>query len=122
MRLDVTGGHVVVTRFACPSLLVVLHLLGLHVLLARKVRQQAPAVIAVRAHVDWRRRQLLSISLWRSIDDIYTMGNVSAHVQAARLPGRLGVQTSCGVFTYVGDWQRVMFGAVDSKKSSPLSP
>lgn len=112
----------VVTRFTCPSVRVLLRLLWLHSRIARRVRAQAPAVVGVRAFVDWRSRQLLSLSLWRDIDDVYTMGNVPEHVRAARLPGRLGVDTTCGVFTYVGDWQRVMFGAPASDKNSPLTP
>ena len=59
--------------------------------------------------IDWRRKTLLSISLWENLDGIYAMGNVSQHVRAARLPSALGVATTCGIYYLAGDWRRVMF-------------
>jgi len=69
----------------------------------------------------WRRRTLFSITLWRNLDSIYTIGSVPRHTAATRLPRRFGVSTSSGVFTFTGDARRVLFGSpVESR--SPLLP
>jgi len=62
---------------------------------------------------------MYSISIWQNLQDIYQMGEVQRHVLAARVPVRLGVRTQSGVFTYVGDWRRVLF---DSKYHGGASP
>jgi hypothetical protein len=105
----VDGGQVVVTRFDCRTVLNLLYLLIVHLRLKRDVRRQADGFVGVRTIVDWRRRSFLSISVWVDLDSVYTMGAVPRHVAAARLPGHLGVATTCGVFCFVGDWRRVMF-------------
>jgi len=48
------------------------------------------------------------------------MGQSSRHVASARVPGRMGVETACGVYCYDGDWRKVLFGIEDSKNESPL--
>jgi hypothetical protein len=115
------GGHVVVTRFECPNLAVLLYLLLLHARVRRDASRQASGLIASRAAVLWRRRTLFSITLWRNLDSIYTIGSVPRHTAATRLPRRFGVSTSSGVFTFTGDARRVLFGSpVESR--SPLLP
>lgn len=121
LQLQPDGGQVVVTRFECPSLRALVIIRLRHGALKRHVRRTADGFIAVRAVVDWRRRTMLSISLWQSLDSIYAMGNVRQHVAAARLPGLLGVATTCGIYYLVGDWRQVMFrGAAVTR--SPLYP
>jgi len=119
--LDPTGGQVVVTRFECGRLVNLLTLLILHVRIKRAVRHHMPALIGSRVVVDWRRKVMFSVSMWPDIDSVYAMGMVSRHVVAARLPHRMGVRTSCGVFCYAGDWRRVMFRS-DSEGRSPFAP
>ena len=71
--------------------------------------------------VDWRRKVMFSVSMWPDIDSVYAMGGVNRHVLAARLPRRIGVRTTCGVFCYAGDWRRVMFRG-GSQAQSPFAP
>jgi hypothetical protein len=121
IELQPGGGQVVVTRFECPNALALLAIRIRHGRLKRDVRQAAPGFIAIRTVIDWRRRTMLSISLWRDLDSIYAMGNVPGHVAAARLPQRLGIATTCGIYSLVGDWKRVMFHS-DIATRSPLHP
>jgi hypothetical protein len=86
-----------------------------HVRLKLDVRRQARGFVGVKMLIDWRRRTLLSISLWKDLDSVYSMGSVPRHVAAARIPMGLGIETTCGVFCFVGDWRRVMF-------QSPVQP
>jgi hypothetical protein len=111
----------VVTRFECGTLTNLMIMLVVHARIKRDVRRHGGGLIAVKALVDWRSRVLLSVSLWPTIESVYSMGDVPRHVVAARLPRRLGVRTNCGVFCYAGDWRRVMFRApVESR--SPFVP
>jgi hypothetical protein len=119
--LDPSGGQVVVTRFECPHLPALLMLLVLHHRVKRAVRRQAHGFLGVRMLIDWRRRSLLSISLWKDLDSVYSMGEVPRHVLATRVPDRLGVVTASGVYCFVGDWRRVMFGS-ECTARSPLQP
>lgn len=118
---DPDQGQVVVTRFECPNLLAVLVVRLLHRRVKRAVRRHASGFLGIRLIVDWRSRTVLSISLWQDLASVYTMGEVSRHVEATRVPGSLGITTACGVFCYAGDWKRVMFGA-DRVAGSPLHP
>jgi len=110
----------VVTHFHCQhrAALVILHLL--HRRVKREVRRKVDGCLGVTTLTDWRRGDLRSISLWRNVEDIYQMGEVSSHVLAARVPGRLQVSTQSGVFSYVGDWRRVLFGS-SYTDGSPLT-
>ncbi|MES9542602.1 hypothetical protein [Actinomadura sp. NPDC000600] len=112
---DPALGQVVVTRFECGTLPKLLALIVLHVRVKRQVRRHARGLVASRAVVQWRRRTLLSVSLWEDLQSIYSMGNVTAHVGAAGVPHALGVRTAAGVFCFAGDWRRVLF-------QSPLEP
>lgn len=112
---DVAGGQVVVTRFECGTLLKLASIMLFHVRLKLDVRRQARGFVGVKMLIDWRRRTLLSISLWKDLDSVYSMGSVPRHVAAARIPMGLGIETTCGVFCFVGDWRRVMF-------QSPVQP
>lgn len=118
---DPTSGQVIVTRFECPNLRVLAYLLVLHARIKRDVQRLAPGLIASRVVVHWRQRTMLSISLWSELDSVYEMGSVPRHIHGSRIPGKLGVATSSGVFTFVGDWRRVMFGSPAAPRS-PLRP
>ncbi|GAA1710674.1 hypothetical protein GCM10009765_69960 [Fodinicola feengrottensis] len=109
-RVSDKRGQVVITRFACPSLSGLFRLMVLHIHIKRQVRRQAPGFVGGKAVILWRQRTMLSITLWRHLDDIYDMGKVNAHIMAARVPARLGIQTSCGIYSYSGDWRAIMFG------------
>src|SRR6185312_13763593 len=111
LELAPAGGQLVVTRFRCRhrAALLVLHLV--HRRVKREVRRKVDGCLGVTTMTDWRAGELMSISLWRKAEDIYQMGEVSSHVLAARVPGRLEVSTQSGVFSYVGDWRRVLFGS-----------
>jgi hypothetical protein len=100
---------VVITRFECPNLLVLVYLLVLHRRVRRAVRDFADGFVTVQTSVEWRTRTLLSISVWQDLGSVYSMGKVTRHIMATRLPCRLGVRTSSGVYCYVGDWRRVLF-------------
>jgi hypothetical protein len=112
---------VVVTRFECRSTAALLTLVALHYRVKRAVRREARGFLGVRMLIDWRRRSMLSISVWRDLDSVYSMGEVRTHILATRVPDRLGVATASGVFCFVGDWRRVMF-ASDCAPRSPLKP
>lgn len=116
-----TGGQVVVTRFECGTLRGLLAIIALHLRLKVDVRRRARGYLGVRTLVDWRHRTLLSVSLWQDLDSVYSMGMVPRHVSAVRVPGLLGVRTTCGVFCFVGDWRRVMFGSA-AEPRSPMYP
>jgi hypothetical protein len=118
---DLTGGQVMVTRFECGTLWNLLWILAMHMRLKIDVRRQSRGFVGVKGLIDWRRRTFLSISLWRDLDSVYSMGNVRRHVSAARVPPVMGVETTCGVFCFVGDWRRVMFRS-PSLPCSPLHP
>ncbi|MFC0503430.1 hypothetical protein [Micromonospora costi] len=118
---DPAKGQVVVTRFNCGNLPRMLLVLIMHVRMKRHVRRQAVGYLGIKVLVDWRQRVVLSISLWRDLDSVYSMGRVTRHVGAARAPGRLGITTTCGVFCYAGEWTRVMFGG-PTRSTSPLHP
>jgi len=109
-----------ITRFECPNLTSMLIIVVLHTWIKRDVNRLAEGFLGAVMVRDWRTRTVLSISLWQQIENVYSMGGVDRHIEAARLPARLGVATRCGVFCYVGDWRQVMFGAGISKPS-PLA-
>jgi len=110
-RPDPAGGQVVITRFECPSRLVLLRLVVLHLRIKRAVRRRLPELVGSRLIVDWGTRTLLSISVWPSLESVYGMGSVPEHVSGSRIPGRLGVRTTAGFFTFTGDWRQIMFGS-----------
>jgi hypothetical protein len=115
-------GQVVVTRFECHNLWVLLAMLVLHVRVKRAVRRTAGGLVGARAIVLWRSRTMLSVTLWRDIDSVYAMGSVTRHVKAVRTArARLKVTTTAGVFCYSGDWRTVMFGSAMPPKS-PFTP
>lgn len=118
---DPSGGQVVVTRFECASALHLLRLLLLHRRIRRDVRRRATGFIGAKALVDWPARTMLSVTVWRDLDSIYSMGDVDRHIRAAKRKRQLGITTSSGVFCYVGDWRRVMFGSGEPNPT-PLRP
>lgn len=119
MRPDL--GQVIVTRFECGSRMKLVAMLMLHRRVKRHARRLASGLIGVKTLVDWRDATLLSITLWKDLDSVYSMGEVRQHVAAVRVPGSLGVRTSSGVFCFAGDWRRVMFRS-PSEPRSPSHP
>ncbi len=109
-RVHDPRGQCVLTRFVCPSLYALLVVKLLHYRVRPQIRRVAPAYLGGTTIVHWRSRTLLSLSLWRDLDGVYDMGQARRHVLAARVPGRLGVRTSCDVYTRRGEWRHVMFG------------
>lgn len=114
------GGRVVITRFDCRNRRTILLFLLVHSRIKRDVRQECPGFIAASRVIIWSDRTLLSITLWRDLDSIYDMGGVPRHIFASRLPGRFNADTTCGIFSYDGDWKALMFGA-NGIHLSPLS-
>lgn len=120
-NLDPTRGQVMITRFECPNLSAMLVIMLLHNRIKRQVAQLAEGYIGAVMLRDWRTRTVLSVSLWRDLDSVYSMGRVPRHIHGSRVPARLGIRTRAGVFCYAGDWRQVMFGA-GQPKPSPLEP
>ena len=114
------GGAVVITRFRCRSLGRLLMIMARHKWVEPELRRVAAELIGVSELVNWKQRELLTISVWRRGLGVYDMGQSSRHVASARVPGRVGVETACGVYCYDGDWRKVLFGIEDSKNESPL--
>ena len=106
-------GHVVITRFVCPSRTRVFFLMLMHFRIKRKVRKVAGGFVGGTSVVLWQQRAMLSVTLWRHLDDIYDMGKVKQHIEASRLPPQLEIQTTCGIYSYSGDWRKLMFGTED---------
>lgn len=115
------GGAVVITRFACRTRRDILLLWWLHLRLKPAVRARTRGFLGVRLFIDWRRRQVRSVSLWTDPAHLYDLGEVREHVAATRIPRRRGIATSCGVYTYEGDWRTVMFGKAPDSAPSPLT-
>jgi hypothetical protein len=113
-------GQVVITRFECPSLWRLVRILARHYRVKREVRRVADGYLGSTTYIHWGRRTLLSISLWRSLDSIYDMGKANSHIEASRVPARLGVSTTCGIYTYAGDWRQLMFGTPVAAANEPL--
>ena len=118
---DPARGQVMITRFECPNLWTMLLIVLLHRRIKREVARLADGYLGATMLRDWRSRTVLSMSLWRDIESVYSMGEVPRHVHASRLPPRFGIRTRAGVFCYAGDWRQVMFGA-GRPKPSPLEP
>lgn len=121
IRPDPSSGQIVVTRFECAGVFHLIRLLLLHRRIKRDVCRTATGFIGAKALVDWSTRTVLSITLWKDLDSIYSMGNVARHIQAAKRKSQLGITTSSGVFCYVGDWRRVMFGSGEPNPT-PFQP
>ena len=117
---DDSRGQVVVTRFDCRTIPNVLRILALHRRVKPEVRRKADGYLGGKTVVAWRRRSVLSISMWRDLPSMYQMGKVDRHILAARVPARLGVTTSCGVYTYSGEWKHLMFRTPDTGAPEPL--
>jgi len=109
-----------VTMFQCESVIRMLAIALMHRPMKRRVLDQVDGFLGVKLFTDWPNRSIRSVSLWTDVTSIYGMGNVAAHVKAARVPGRWGISTSCGVFEYSGDWRSVLFEGT-WQSPSPLS-
>ena len=109
-RADDAGGVVVVTRFDCPDLPAFVVVRAAHLLYGRQVRAALGEHLLLSAtRTDRRRRRVYSVTAFRSLADVYRMGQVGPHIRAAHLVARLGVRTSGGVFPWSGDWRTVLF-------------
>jgi hypothetical protein len=114
---DPSRGQVVITRFECPSLYAMAVIVLQHHRIKRQVARLADGYLGVAMLRSWRSRTILSVSLWRDLESVYTMGRVPRHINGSRLPARLGVRTCSALFCYGGDWRQVMFGAGQAKPS-----
>lgn len=110
-----------ITRFECRTLFRLIVILVLHARIKRQVRRLVKGWQGGAVVIHWPDRTLLSVSLWDDFESIYGMGNVPRHVRAARLPQNLGVRTASGIYSYSGDWRRLMFGT-SSEDIDPLLP
>jgi hypothetical protein len=109
-RADDAGGVVVVTRFDCPDLPAFAVVRAAHVVYGRRVRAALGEHLLLSiTRTDLRRRRIYSITAFARLADIYRMGQVRDHIDAAHLVARLGVTTSGGVFPWSGDWRTVLF-------------
>jgi hypothetical protein len=111
-----------ITRFECPSLPAMVIIVLLHRWIKRQVARRAYGYLGAAMVRDWRTRTVLSMSLWRDPESVYSMGQVPRHIKGSRLPARLGIHTRAGVFCYTGDWRQVMFGIARPKPSPLKSP
>jgi hypothetical protein len=91
----------------------------MHWRLKRAVQNQATGYLGVARIVRLRERTLLNVSLWEDLESLRSMGRVPRHVDATRVPRRLGVSTSGGVYPFAGDWRRVLF-ALPGRGRPPL--
>ena len=112
---------VVVTRFDCGTLVYLIALVLLHPWIRHQVEVDAIRMLGACRRILWRERTLLSVSLWRDVESIYSMGHCQRHISAARLPARLGIEASCGIFSLSGDWKRIMFNS-PARTRSPMRP
>ncbi len=117
---ETPGGVVVVTRFRSPNRRQLLRVIWLHRGLRRRCKRELEKLIDVKLCISWRERTILSVSLWSVADGPFAMGEVEAHVRATRMPAQKGMSTSCGMFTYAGEWRHLMFGTPHESKS-PLA-
>jgi hypothetical protein len=115
------GGAVVVTRFACRTRRNVLLVWWLHHRVKPAVRARVRGLLGIRLYIDWRQRVVRSVSLWTDPAYLYDMGKVDEHIEVARVPRRLGIKTSCGIYTHEGDCSEVMFGVEPLHKPHPLT-
>lgn len=106
----------VVTYFHCGSVPRMLFIAGLHRSMRKTVGREVKGFLGVELYYDFRKRVLRSVSLWRDLASVYGMGSVYKHVAATRIPGRLSIDTACGVYEYSGDWRDVLFGAKSAQR------
>jgi hypothetical protein len=115
------GGAVVVTMFDCGSRWNIVLIWLLHRRIRSRVRARARGFLDIRLYIDWRRRIVRSVSLWADPPSVYNIGDVPEHVAVTRIPPRLGIQTSCGMYTYEGACSAVMFGVIPNPRPNPLT-
>jgi len=104
-------GHIAVTRFECRTLLNVVVVLLVHKRIKREVRRVAEGFVGAAPVVLWKDRTILSVTLWRTLESMYAMGEVQSHILASRLPHKLGIRTASGLFPFAGDWKNLLFQA-----------
>ena len=86
--------------------------------LATALRQLAPASIAGWIGLDG---EGTGASIARTAAGVEAAAAVGLLVPEVQVPNGLGVQTSAGIFCYVGDWRRVMFNS-EVAAHPPLRP
>ncbi|MFJ8544424.1 hypothetical protein ACIRFH_20795 [Streptomyces sp. NPDC093586] len=104
-------GHIALTRFECRTALNVVVVLLMHMRIKREVRRVAPGFVGAAPVVLWKDRTVLSVTLWRTLESMYAMGEAQSHIRASRVPSKLGIRTTSGLFPYRGDWKNVLFEA-----------
>lgn len=92
----------------------------MHRPMKRRIHERVGGFLGAKMFFDWEQKLIRSVSLWSDLESVYGMGSVPQHVAAVRVPPRLGIETSCGVFQYAGDWRGVLFGG-PWQTSSPLT-
>ena len=124
VELTKPGGVLVVTEFRCKGWWQMVRVLLLHYRVKPDITANVSGFIGVRTVRIWRERRILSISIWERGADLMGMGASNRHVKAAHVTEEVGVTTNAGVFTYSGDWRRLMFGASrgTEPERSPLTP
>lgn len=112
------GERIVVTTFECRSVLKVGILILLHYWLKPLIRRDTIGLIIPTIAIDWRHRRVFSISIWKDLVSIYSMGMCPAHVSAARLPRQLGIITNCVVYAASGDWRAILFRGQEGRNEA----
>ena len=102
--------RVVMTSFECMTVPKVVLILALHRLAAADVRQRSTGLLGSCLVIGWRTRTVRNISVWESLQHVYSMGRVGNHVRLTRVPARWGIVTRCAIYSAEGEWQSVMFG------------
>jgi hypothetical protein len=83
VRTERAGSCVVVTVFQLGSYIDLVRMSLFHGSIVREVRTACEGFVSAGAYRSWRDRQLTSISVWRSEDDLARIGYSDKHVQAA---------------------------------------
>lgn len=111
-----SGAIVVVTTFECSSFVGFARFRMLYRVLAWRIRRSV-AVQVDRTSVDWSERRLTSISLWKSFEDMLTLGDSHHHVSGSRLVLNSEIQTTCELFSCQGDWRAAL--GLNEERSDP---
>ncbi|GAA4984255.1 hypothetical protein HD597_003661 [Nonomuraea thailandensis] len=109
---DPDGGVVVVTRFDCGGLWRLLAFRIAHAWISARITPRLEGLVFIATRTDVAARRVLSVTLFRNLDQVYQMGTIPAHIKAARVTRRFGVRTRGAIFANVGDWRTVLFDAM----------
>lgn len=99
-----------VTWFECKTPLQRWVVRWFHRVVGREVRARIPGYVGTSLFRPRNSAHLVSISMWEDQACMVRMGSVASHIRAARVPGRLRVKTTGGIYQYNGDWRTVLHG------------